>query len=195
MGKIWNDLDFVNHSDIFTPFVAEKVRKVNGQSVISFGLGSFGYDLQLADEFKMFYPQHGDDEIFFEDETRPILDPKNVNPADWYEYKGGRVVIPAGHFVLGRSTEYIKMPDNCVGLCLGKSTYARVGLSVNITPLEPGWHGYLAIEIHNNSAYPAVVYAGEGIAQVLIFEGEIPRNGYGQDGKYQNQQGIQLPKV
>lgn len=193
MGKIWNDRDFVNHSDIFTPFVAEKVRKINGMPVISFGLGSFGYDLQLADEFKMFCPALTETDIFFNEDPR--LDPKNVDPKDWSEFKGEHIIIPAGHFVLGRSTEYIKMPDNCVGLCLGKSTYARVGLSVNITPLEPGWQGYLAIEIHNNSAYPAVVYAGEGIAQVLVFEGEAPRNGYGQDGKYQNQQGIQLPKV
>lgn len=170
---------------MITPFVDSKIRVVDGKSVISFGLSSFGYDLRLADEFLIFTPSTG---------QMTVVDPKAMDNAAMVSFKGDYCIIPPNSFALARSIEYFKMPPNVLGLCLGKSTYARVGVVTNFTPFEPGWEGHVTIEISNTTPLPAKVYANEGIAQVLFFEGETPEVGYGA-GKYQGQTGITTAKV
>lgn len=164
------------------PFEEKLVR--NG--VISYGLSSFGYDIRLADEFKIFTNVHS-----------AIVDPKHFDPKSFVEVKGDHCIIPPNSFILARSFERIKMPKNLLAICLGKSTYARCGLIVNVTPLEPGWEGYITLEVSNTTPLPAKVYANEGIAQLLFFEGHAaPEVTYdSRKGKYQNQVGVQLPKI
>lgn len=171
--------------DMITPFVTEKTRVVNGMPAISFGLSSFGYDLRVADEFLIFTPSTG---------SMTVVDPKAMDDAAMVRYQGDVCIIPPNSFALARSVEYFRMPSNVLGLCLGKSTYARAGVVTNFTPFEPGWHGHVTIEISNTTPLPAKIYANEGIAQVLFFEGDTPETGYG-DGKYQGQVGITKAKV
>lgn len=171
--------------DMITPFVPEKTRSVNGVPAISFGLSSFGYDLRVADEFLIFTPSTG---------SMTVVDPKAMDDAAMVRYQGDVCIIPPNSFALARSVEYFRMPSNVLGLCLGKSTYARSGIVTNFTPFEPGWHGYVTIEISNTTPLPAKIYANEGIAQCLFFEGDAPEQGYG-DGKYQGQVGITKAKV
>lgn len=170
---------------MITPFVDGKVRAVDGKPVISYGCSSFGYDMRLADEFLIFTPSTG---------QMTVVDPKAMDPAAMVSFKGDTCIIPPNSFALARSVEYFKMPANVLGLCLGKSTYARVGIVTNFTPFEPGWCGTVTIEISNTTPLPAKIYANEGIAQVLFFEGEEPTAGYG-EGKYQRQTGITLARV
>ncbi|OHB20843.1 MAG: dCTP deaminase [Parcubacteria group bacterium RIFCSPLOWO2_01_FULL_48_18] len=167
---------------MITPFEEKLIR----EGVISYGLSSFGYDIRLADEFKIFTNVHS-----------AIVDPKNFDPKSFIETRGVHCIIPPNSFILARSYEYIKMPKNVLAICLGKSTYARCGLIVNVTPLEPGWEGYITMEISNTTPLPAKVYANEGIAQLIFLEGhEPPRVTYdSRKGKYQKQVGIQLPKI
>jgi len=169
---------------MITPFVPYQVREGN----ISYGLSSFGYDIRLAEEFKIFSPPAGGNRI---------VDPKNFDESLLADFRGEYCDIPPHAFVLARSVERFKMPENVLGLCVGKSTYARCGILVNITPLEPGWRGVLTIEISNTTPLPARIYAQEGIAQVIFFAGEeVPLLGYDQHrGKYQDQRGIVLPRV
>lgn len=173
---------------MISPFVSEKVRKINDEPVISFGLQSFGYDMRLADEFAVFHrPLDGEG----------IVDPKNFNPKLLRQHKGNVCIIPPNCFALGVSVEWFNMPRNVTGLILGKSTYARAGIVANFTPAEAGWCGRVTIEISNTSSLPAKVYAGEGFCQILFFMGEDPVSSYADNGggKYQGQTGITLPKV
>jgi len=154
--------------------------------VISYGLGSYGYDIRIADEFKIFSGTEG-----------KIADPKNLDEKSFIAFKGETCVIPASSFVLGRSVEYFRIPRNVLALCFGKSTYARSGIIVNITPLEPEWEGHITIAVINATGVPARIYAYEGIAQVIFFESDQPPEISYADrkGKYQAQKGITPPKV
>jgi dCTP deaminase len=160
-------------SGMICPFINNQVR-----TGVSYGLTSAGYDMRLASEFKMIVPRAGD-----------ILDPKNPNACNWTLFNEPDYCdIPAHGFVLARSVERWNIPSNIVGTVVGKSTYARLAIHANITPLEPGWCGYLTLEITNNAGIPARIYVGEGIAQAQFSEIEPPRVTYGErGGKYQNQ--------
>ena len=172
------------------PFEPAQVRVVDAglpteRRVISYGLSSFGYDLRVAREFKI-----------FTNVNSSVVDPKNFDPRAFVDFEGDVCIIPPNSFALARSVEYLRIPDDVVCITLGKSTYARCGIIVNITPAEPGWQGFLTIEISNTTPLPAKIYAGEGIAQMLFFRGERPSVTYeSRGGKYQNQQGIVLPRV
>lgn len=166
------------------PFVHDQVK---GDGIISYGLSSFGYDMRVADEFQIFTPSTGE---------LTVVDPKRHDPKSMTYFKGAVCIIPPNSFALARSVEYFRMPRNVLGICLGKSTYARVGCITNFTPFEPGWDGYVTIEISNTTPLPMKVYANEGIAQVLFFEGAPPDVSYAdRKGKYQGQTGITFAKV
>ena len=156
------------------------------QGVISFGVSSYGYDIRIADEFKI-----------FTNINTTIVDPKAFDPRSFVDYQGEVAVIPPNSFALGRSVEYFKIPRNVLTICVGKSTYARCGIITNVTPFEPEWEGYVTLEISNTTPLPARIYANEGIAQVLFFESdEACETSYAdRQGKYQAQQGIVLPTV
>lgn len=154
--------------------------------VISYGPSSYGYDIRVADEFKI-----------FTNVNSTVVDPKNFDERTFVEFKGEICIIPPNSFALARSVEYMRMPRNVTGIVLGKSTYARCGIVTNFTPLEAGWEGHITIEISNTTPLPARIYANEGIAQVLFFASDEPcRVSYAdRKGKYQGQQGITLPKL
>lgn len=154
---------------------------------VSYGLSSYGYDLRVADEFKIFTNVHS-----------AIVDPKNFDEKSFVDVKDeGYVLIPPNSFALTRSLEYLRIPKNVLGLCIGKSTYARCGIIVNVTPLQPEWEGYLIIEISNTTPLPAKIYAGEGIAEILFFESDEACEKTYADlaGHYSHQKSIVLPKV
>lgn len=171
---------------MIAPFISTQI----SDGVISYGLGSFGYDVRIADEFKV-----------FTNVNTIVVNPKNFNPAAFVEFTGPICTIPPNSFALGRSIEYMRMPRNVTGILLGKSTYARCGIVTNFTPLEAGWEGHITIEISNTTPLPALIYANEGIAQCLFFEAdEDCRTSYadragGAGGKYQGQTGITLPRL
>ena len=164
------------------PFEEKQVRN----NVISFGVSSYGYDLRVSNEFKV-----------FTNINTTIVDPKNFDPASLVDFKGDVCIVPPNSFVLGRSVEYFRIPENVITVCVGKSTYARCGIITNVTPFEPGWEGFVTLEISNTTPIPAKIYANEGIAQVLFFEGDEPCEvSYAtKKGKYQAQKGVTLPKV
>jgi dCTP deaminase len=164
------------------PFEEKQIR----EGVVSFGLSSYGYDIRIADEFKI-----------FTNVNSTIVDPKHMDPASMVDFKGAIAIIPPNSFALGRTIEYFRIPRNVMTICLGKSTYARCGIITNVTPFEPEWEGYVTLEISNTTPLPAKVYANEGIAQVLFFESEeAPEISYkDRAGKYQAQQGITLPRL
>lgn len=154
---------------------------------VSYGLSSYGYDLRVADEFKIFTNVHS-----------AIVDPKQFDEKSFVDIKGqGYVLIPPNSFALTRSEEYLRIPRKVLGLCIGKSTYARCGIIVNVTPLQPEWEGHLIIEISNTTPLPAKIYAGEGIAEILFFESEeeCEKSYKDTSGMYSNQKTIVLPKV
>ena len=165
------------------PFVDHQVR----EDVISYGLSSFGYDMRIAGEFRVFTPN-----IY-----NSVVDPKRIDQRAMVEYEtDDHILIPPNSYVLGRSVEYFRMPRDLLAIVLGKSTYARSGIIVNVTPLEPGWEGHVTIEIGNATPLPAKVYANEGIAQVVFLHGDAPDVSYAdKDGKYQHQRGITLPRM
>jgi dCTP deaminase len=167
---------------MISPFEDKQVR----QGVISFGLSSYGYDVRIADEFKIFTNVFG-----------AVVDPKNFDPKSFVDFKGEVCIIPPNSFALGRTVEYFRIPRNAMTICVGKSTYARCGIITNVTPLEPGWEGHVTLEISNTTPLPAKIYANEGIAQILFFESdEQCMISYAdKKGKYQSQQGVTLPKV
>jgi dCTP deaminase len=173
----------VEQHDMIEPFVAEQQR----EDVISYGLSSFGYDMRIAGEFRVFTPN-----IY-----NSVVDPKRIDERAMVEYEvDDHILIPPNSYVLGRSVEYFRMPPDVLGIVLGKSTYARSGIIVNVTPLEPGWEGHVTIEIGNATPLPAKVYAHEGIAQVIFLKGDTPAVSYAdKGGKYQHQRGITLPKL
>jgi dCTP deaminase len=153
---------------------------------ISFGLSSYGYDLRIADEFKI-----------FTNVNNSIVDPKAFDARAFVDFIGSVCIIPPNSFALGRSVEYLRIPRNVMTVCLGKSTYARCGIITNVTPLEPEWEGHVTIEISNTTPLPAKIYAGEGIVQVLFFESDEPcRTSYkDKGGKYDKQRGVVPPRV
>lgn len=164
------------------PFADRQVR--NG--IISYGVSSYGYDVRIANEFRI-----------FTNINTTIVDPKDFDSRSLVEYTGDVCVIPPNSFALGRSVEYFRIPRNVMTICLGKSTYARCGIITNVTPLEPGWEGYVTLEISNTTPLPAKIYANEGIAQVLFFESDEDCEVSYADkkGKYQAQVGVTLPRV
>ncbi len=164
------------------PFADRQIRK----GVISYGVSSYGYDMRIADEFKI-----------FTNVNNTIVDPKNFTEKNYVDFKGDVCIIPPNSFVLAKSVEYFRIPRNILTVCVGKSTYARCGLIVNVTPFEPEWEGYVTIEISNSTPIPAKVYAWEGIAQVLFFEAdeECMVSYADKKGKYQKQMGLTPPKL
>jgi dCTP deaminase len=168
------------------PFAENLVRQVDGQPVISFGVSSYGYDIRVADEFRVFT------NVF-----STIVDPKSFDPKSLVEIKDSTCVIPPNSFALAVSVETFRIPRNVLTICVGKSTYARCGIIVNVTPFEPGWEGRAVLEISNTTPLPAKIYANEGLAQVLFFESDSPcQNSYAdRHGKYQGQTGMTLPRM
>ncbi len=171
----------LNHGMI-EPFVECQ----RGKGVISYGLSSYGYDARVADEFRI-----------FTDVNNALVDPKAFASDSFIERKSDVCIIPPNSFVLARSFEYFRIPRDVLVVCLGKSTYARCGLIVNVTPLEPEWEGHVTLEISNTTPLPAKVYANEGLCQFLFFKGESVCEVSYRDrgGKYQNQTGVTLPRV
>jgi dCTP deaminase len=164
------------------PYADSQVR--NG--VVSYGVSSYGYDIRVFDEFKIFTNVYS-----------AVVDPKNFDPRSMVDYKGDICVIPPNSFALARTVEYFRIPRKVLTVCLGKSTYARCGIIVNVTPFEPEWEGYVTLEISNTTPLPAKIYSNEGIAQVLFFEAdeECEISYADKKGKYQGQQTIVLPKL
>ncbi len=168
------------------PFVDRQVRDAEGEKIVSFGLSSYGYDLRVADEFKVFTNVYNS-----------IVDPKNFQESAFVNIKGSSCIIPPNSFALARSVEYFRIPRNVLTLCIGKSTYARCGIIVNVTPFEPEWEGTVTLEISNTTPLPAKIYAGEGLAQVLFLEArEVCEVSYAdRKGKYMNQLEITCPRI
>ncbi|GAB4582148.1 MAG: dCTP deaminase [Anaerolineales bacterium] len=164
------------------PFEAAQVRK----GVISYGVSSYGYDIRVADEFKIFTNVYS-----------AVVDPKNFDPKSMVDFKGDVCIIPPNSFALARTVEYFRIPRSVLTVCVGKSTYARCGIIVNVTPFEPEWEGFVTLEISNTTPLPAKIYSNEGIAQVLFFESdeECETSYADKKGKYQGQQSIVLPKL
>jgi dCTP deaminase len=164
------------------PFVESQMSK----AVISYGLSSYGYDIRIADEFKI-----------FTNINTTIVDPKSFDPKSFVDFRGDICIIPPNSFALGRSVEYFKIPRNILTICVGKSTYARCGIIVNVTPFEPEWEGFATLEISNTTPLPAKIYANEGIAQVIFFEAsEMCSISYAdKKGRYQAQKQITLPRI
>ena len=171
-----------NKEGMIKPFIDDNIR---GDS-ISYGLSSYGYDIRVSDEYKI-----------FTNINNSIVDPKNFDEKSFVNYKGDTCIVPANSFALARSVEYFKIPRNVLTICLGKSTYARCGIIVNVTPFEPEWEGYVTLEISNTTPLPAKIYSNEGLCQVIFFESyEMCEKSYkDKSGKYQLQTGITLPKI
>ncbi|EGT1673585.1 dCTP deaminase [Campylobacter coli] len=157
-----------------------------GKDVVSYGLSSYGYDIRVGREFKI-----------FTNVNSTVVDPKNFLEENVVDFEGDVCIVPANSFALARTIEYFKMPDDVLAICLGKSTYARCGIIVNVTPFEPGFEGHITIEISNTTPLPAKIYANEGIAQVLFLQGDEKCDTTYKDkkGKYQAQTGITLPRI
>ena len=163
------------------PFESSQMR----EGVVSYGVSSYGYDMRVAPEFKI-----------FTNVLSSIIDPKHFDPRSFVEFTGDVCIVPPNSFALARSVEYFRIPRNVVTITVGKSTYARCGIITNVTPFEPEWEGHVTLEISNTTPLPAKIYANEGIAQVLFFEGEPPITSYkDKKGKYQGQTGVTLPKI
>jgi dCTP deaminase len=164
------------------PFESSQVR----QGVISYGVSSYGYDIRVGDEFKIFHNANS-----------TVVDPKHFDDKSFLEFKGPICTVPPNSFALAQTIEYFRIPRDVLTLCVGKSTYARCGIIVNVTPFEPEWEGFVTLEISNTTPLPARIYANEGIAQVIFFQAdELCRTSYAdKKGKYQKQVGITLPRV
>ena len=170
------------NNKMIEPFVESNIRK----DVVSYGLSSYGYDIRVSDEYKI-----------FTNVNNSIIDPKKFDDKSFVNFKGDVCVVPANSFALARSIEYFKIPRNVLTICLGKSTYARCGIIVNVTPFEPEWEGYVTLEISNTTPLPAKIYSNEGLCQVIFFESDEDCEVSYRDksGKYQSQVGITLPKL
>jgi dCTP deaminase len=164
------------------PFVDDQVR----QGVISYGVSSYGYDVRVGDEFKVFTNVYN-----------TVVDPKSFDPKSFVDIKADVCIIPPNSFALASTIEYFRIPRDVLTVCLGKSTYARCGIIVNVTPFEPEWEGHVTIEISNTTPLPAKIYANEGIAQVLFFQSDEPcaKSYKDKKGKYQAQRGVTLPRL
>jgi dCTP deaminase len=167
---------------MIVPFEERQIRK----GVISYGLSSYGYDIRVANEFKI-----------FTNVNTTIVDPKNFDEQSFVDFKGDVCIVPPNSFALARTVEYFKIPRNVLTICLGKSSYARCGIILNVTPFEPEWEGFATLEISNTTPLPAKIYANEGIAQVVFFESdeECEVSYADKKGKYQAQQDITLPRI
>ena len=168
--------------EMINPFEANQIR----DNKISYGLSSYGYDARVSNEFKIFTNVNSE-----------VVDPKNFKQSNFISKKVSECIIPPNSFVLASTVEYFKIPNDIMVICLGKSTYARCGIIVNVTPLEPGWEGYVTLEFSNTTPLPAKIYANEGAAQFIFLKGnEKPEVTYAdRDGKYMKQKGVTLPKV
>ena len=171
-----------NNHNMISPFEEKQIRG----NKISFGLSSFGYDARVSNEFKVFTNVNSE-----------VIDPKNFKNSNFITRNGNECVIPPNSFALASTMEYFKIPDDVMVICLGKSTYARCGIIVNVTPLEPGWEGYVTLEFSNTTPLPAKIYANEGVAQFIFLKGnEKPEVTYAdRKGKYMKQKGVTLPKI
>lgn len=171
---------------LIEPFSPYQVRDGEAGKVISYGVSSYGYDVRCADEFKVFTNIHS-----------ATVDPKHFDENSFVDIKGDYCIIPPNSFALARTVEYFRIPRNVLTICLGKSTYARCGIIVNVTPLEPEWEGHVTLEFSNTTTLPAKIYANEGVAQMLFFESDdVCETSYGdRAGKYQGQRGVTLPRA
>jgi dCTP deaminase len=180
-------IDLVKKHNMISPFRAEQVREVDGKKVISYGVSSYGYDMSLSGCFKVFTNLNSS-----------VIDPKNFSDNSFAEIQSDlKCIIPPNSFALAMSKEYFRMPRDIMAICLGKSTYARCGIIINVTPLEPEWEGYLTIEISNSTPLPVIVYPHEGIAQLIFLKAETMCSVSYKDrgGKYQKQEGIVTAKL
>jgi dCTP deaminase len=168
------------------PFEPGQVREADGKRIVSYGTSSYGYDVRCSNEFKV-----------FTNIESAIVDPKNFDESSFVNKSGDVCIIPPNSFALARTIEYFRIPRNVLTICLGKSTYARCGIIVNVTPLEPEWEGHVTLEFSNTTPLPAKIYANEGVAQMLFFESdEACETSYrDRGGKYQGQKGVTLPKT
>ena len=168
------------------PFEPNQVRYVDNRKIVSYGTSSYGYDIRCANEYKV-----------FTNINSTIVDPKDFDPASFVDVVSDVCIIPPNSFALARTVEYFRIPRNVLTICLGKSTYARCGIIVNVTPFEPEWEGYVTLEFSNTTPLPAKIYANEGCAQVLFFEGdeECETSYRDRGGKYQGQVGVTLPRT
>lgn len=168
------------------PFEANQIKYNGSEQLISYGTSSYGYDVRCADEFKI-----------FTNINTTIVDPKKFDERSFVDFKGDVCVIPPNSFALARTVEYFRIPRNVLTVCLGKSTYARCGIIVNVTPLEPEWEGHVTLEFSNTTPLPAKIYANEGVAQMIFLESDEPCDVSYKDrgGKYQRQNGVTLPKT
>jgi dCTP deaminase len=168
------------------PFIDGQVRSADHGRIISYGLSSYGYDLRVSDEFKVFTNVHS-----------AMVDPKGFDEKSFVDIKTDVCVVPPNSFALARSVEYFRIPRNVLTICVGKSTYARCGIIVNVTPFEPEWEGHVTLEISNTTPLPARIYANEGLAQVVFFEAnDVCETSYAdRGGKYMKQRGITVPRM
>ncbi len=170
------------------PFEAGQVKQANGQRIVSYGTSSYGYDVRCSREFKV-----------FTNINSTIVDPKHFDPGSFVDIVGDECIIPPNSFALARTVEYFRIPRDTLVVCLGKSTYARCGIIVNVTPLEPEWEGHVTLEFSNTTPLPARIYANEGVAQMLFFQADgddVCETSYkDRGGKYQGQTGVTLPRT
>ena len=174
--------EMVQKHQMIDPFCEKQMR----DGVVSYGLSSYGYDLRVADEFKI-----------FTNVNSAVVDPKKFDERSFVSVRADSIMVPPNSFALARSVEYFKIPRDVLTICIGKSTYARCGIIVNVTPFEPEWEGFVTLEISNTTPLPAKIYANEGLCQILFFQGDEPCEVSYKDkqGKYQKQSGIVLPKL
>ncbi|HEY6820667.1 MAG TPA: dCTP deaminase [Burkholderiales bacterium] len=168
------------------PFEPGQVKAFEGKKIVSYGTSSYGYDIRCSTEFKI-----------FTNINATIVDPKHFDEKNFVDFKGEVCIIPPNSFALARTVEYFRIPRNVLTICLGKSTYARCGIIVNVTPLEPEWEGHVTLEFSNTTPLPARIYANEGVAQVIFIESdEVCETSYrDRGGKYQGQKGVTLPRI
>jgi dCTP deaminase len=176
----------VEQHRMIDPFEPQQVREANGQRIVSYGTSSYGYDIRCAREFKVFTNVYS-----------TVVDPKAFDEKSFVDINADVCVIPPNSFALARTVEYFRIPRDVLTVCLGKSTYARCGIIVNVTPFEPEWEGYVTLEFSNTTPLPAKIYANEGVAQVIFFESDEPCEVSYKDrgGKYQGQHGVTLPRI
>lgn len=178
--------EMASEHGMIEPFEAGQVREANGQTIVSYGTSSYGYDVRCSTEFKV-----------FTNIDAAVVDPKHFDESSFVDRDSDVCIIPPNSFVLARTVEYFRIPRNVLTICLGKSTYARCGIIVNVTPLEPEWEGHVTLEFSNTTPLPAKIYANEGVAQMLFLESdEVCETSYrDRAGKYQGQRGVTLPKT
>ena len=171
--------------NMISPFEPDQIKSLAGNKVISYGTSSYGYDVRCSSNFKV-----------FTNINSAVVDPKKFDTNSFVDYEGDTCIIPPNSFALASTIEYFKIPRSVLTICLGKSTYARCGIIVNVTPLEPEWEGHVTLEFSNTTTLPAKIYANEGVAQMLFFESDtVCETSYkDRGGKYQKQTGVTLPR-